>query len=131
MDKFKNVERVFSVIDNALSRVDSSLDYDRLCDALILLAAKVSDYEGQDTEDCWYIGECGEFCLVDLIVGAFWHFSEWHGGQSSKGYAALSAFGMIYNPNSETVDADNGAYQALNDMASLAFLDKIEGAKNA
>ena len=56
--------------------------------------------------------------LMDLIVGAYWHYTEWHSGQWSKGYAALSALGRIYSPNMETVDPDNMAYQGLNRLAA-------------
>lgn len=51
------------------------------------------------TEDVeWALGEFGECMLGDLIVGAYWCLTEWHGGQSSKTYAAMCSLGRVFSP---------------------------------
>jgi hypothetical protein len=124
MSRKQDIERLFKVIDRSLFTISGSLDYDRVTDAIISLANAVNDYTG-DTDEIWYIGESGCCYMADLIVGAYWHFTEWHDGQSSKGYEALSALGQIFSPNlifglghMSTVEDDNEAYMALSDMAS-------------
>ena len=117
----KNINRLFKVIDNSLFMTTGQLDYDRITDAIIKLSNAVHSFEG-DTEEIWYIGEHGNCCLSDLIVGAYWHYTEYHGGQYSKGYAALCALGQVFNPNmSGAPDPDCSeyiAYESLNDMAN-------------
>lgn len=111
----RNIERLFNVIDRSLFRIDGTLDYDRVTDALIKLANTISDTETDET--VWSIGEFGECNLGDLIVGAYWHFTEWHSGQWSKGYEALSALSRIFSPGMSSVEPDNAAYQALEAIA--------------
>ncbi len=66
-----------------------------------------------DDESIWYIGEFSEACLDDLIVGAYWAFSEWHAGQASDSYAALCALGSIFNPGmTNAPDEDSSAWPA-------------------
>lgn len=120
----KNIQRYFRVIDNSLFMVTGNLDYDRITDAIIALANAVHEFDG-DTEQICYIGEFGACCLSDLIVGAYWHYTEWHGGQWSKGYAALSALGQIFSPGMTSIESekDDGsasydAYLALESMAA-------------
>jgi len=91
------------------------MDYNRITDTLITLANVICDSETD--ESTWWIGESGYFDLADLIAGAYWHYLEWHGGQSSKGYAALSALGQVFQPNMEMPDDENLAYQLLNELA--------------
>ena len=68
-----------------------------LPEAILALCAAVDEVD--ETEHLWEtIGEHSEACLGDLIVGAFWTFTEWHAGQSSPEYAALCALGRIYSP---------------------------------
>lgn len=114
----KNIERLFKVVDNSLFTINGKLSYDRLQDALIILANTVHSYEG-DTEQIWYIGEYSSCCLSDLITGAYWHFTDWHGGQDSKSYATLCALGQVFNPGMEVSEIDNMAYQMLNQLAEI------------
>ena len=122
----RNIARYFRVIDSSLFMVCGNLDYERVTDAIIKLANAVDEYDG-DTESIWCIGEFGECCLSDLIVGAYWHFTEWHGGQWSKGYAALSALGQVFQPGMTSIESERAdgspavfAYDALEDMAKRA-----------
>jgi len=111
-----HINALFNVVDHNLATINGTMDYDRITDALIALANAVHN-DDELSEDIWYIGEFGEFCLADLITGAYWHYTEWHGGQWSKGYAALSALGQVFNPGMSSVEDDNSAYILLNDLA--------------
>ncbi len=115
MIKQKNIESIFKVINKSLFTINSTLDYDRLTDAIILLANSVHNYEDDD-ESLWYIGESDYCALPELITGAFWHYTEWHSGQWSKGYEALSALGQVFNPGMTYPETDNEVYIQLNEM---------------
>jgi len=117
MSDLNNITRYFDVINNSLFLTNGVLGYDRITDAIIALSNTIAGYDG-DTEEIWWIGESGNCCLSDLIVGAYWHYTEWHSGQWSKGYAALSALGYIFNPGMTYPETDNEAYIMLNDMAA-------------
>ena len=118
MTELHNVKRVFNVIDNSLFMITGKLDYDRVTDAIIKLADMVHRFPlSVDGYELWDIGEHRSCCLADLIVGAYWHYTEWHGGQSSQGYHALSALDRVFTPNMSMCEDDNEAYQALNQMA--------------
>ena len=108
----KNIERLFNVVNRSLFRIDGNLDYERTTQAIIKLCSAINDYDGE-SESLWYLGEFGDCMLDDLIAGAFWHYTEYHGGQYSIGYAALSALGSIYDPGMESGVPDNPAYQEL------------------
>ena len=118
MDNSRNIERVFNLIDRNLFYADASLDYDRIQDALILLVEQIEKDTSDDSE-YWYLGECGNCSLMDLIVGAYWHFSEWSGGQASKSYLSSCVLGRIFSPGMSSIDdePENAAYLALNDLA--------------
>ena len=116
MNELTNIERYYRVAANGIFH-HSSMNYDRVTDAIIKLSVAVHDYQG-DTDDIWYIGEYTECCLSELIVGAFWHYVEWHAGQNSKGYNALSVLGEVFNPGATYPETDNEAYIMLNDMAA-------------
>src|SRR5210317_812510 len=97
------------------------LDYDRVTDAIISLADMVHSYPlSDDGHELWDIGEFGSCSLSDFIVGAYWHYSDWHSGQWSKGYEALCALGRVFSPNMSTLDKDGPesfAYEMLESMA--------------
>jgi len=111
----KNIERLFNLINKNLFCIDSTLDYDRITDALITLSNTLMTTETD--ESVWGIGEGSECCLDDLIIGAYWHYTEWHAGQYSKSYAALCALGRVFSPGMGTPDDENITYQMLNDLA--------------
>jgi hypothetical protein len=120
-----NIKQLYDVVYHNVATINGTMDYERVTDAIIALANEVHN---TDTEIDWYIGEGNEFSLDDLIVGAYWHFTEWHGGQWSKGYAALCALGEVFSPNMSTLNEDRPeyyAYDLLNDMAikSLPQID--------
>lgn len=83
------------------------------------VTALANSIAGSETsEETWWI-ECGKMgiSLPDLVTGAFWHYTEYHNGQESPGYAALSALGRVYSPGMEAPDPDNEIYQALSALA--------------
>ncbi len=116
----KSIERVFNVINNSLFTINGKLDYFRLMDCLEKLCSLIEEYEGE-TECIWSMGEYGDCTLDDLIIGAYWHFTEWHSGQASKSYSTMCILGGIYSPGCEDVDEENAAYQMLNEMANVYY----------
>jgi hypothetical protein len=97
---FKRIEQAF---DSCLTSMDK--DYDCFCNDIVNLCQTLNSEETD--EFIWHsIGEFGEFCLSDLIIGAYWHFTEWHGGQASKSYLALSSLGTIVTPNYSQLEED-------------------------
>ena len=118
MSTVNQITRLHTVIYTNIHTLDQTLDYDRILEGLIVLANAVDAFEGE-TEEIWYIGE-GYECLDDIITGAYWHLTEWHGGQASKSYAAMCALGSIYSPNMECADEDNATYNQLNSIAEDA-----------
>ena len=117
----KNITNLYNLIDLSIGSINPPLDtYSRVTDAIIALANAVSDYEG-DTDELWYIGEYGYMGgLASLIVGAYWHYTHWHGGQWSQGYAAFSALGRVFNPNMSTLDDEAPEYMTYEALELLA-----------
>ena len=119
------IEQLANEIDSMLHTTApiKPMDYQEITQAFITLANQVHAYEGEG-EDMWYLGEHNTAPLIDLITGAYWHFTEWHAGQDSLSYAALSALGQVYSPNMATLDEDNyaekGTYDELDTMAENA-----------
>lgn len=65
--------------------------------ALTLLGEAVSSRT--TPERIWSdLGEFTEAPLGDLIAGAYWALTEWHGGQFSSSYAALCSLGQVFSP---------------------------------
>lgn len=101
------------------------LSYTRLTHAIDLLARLVSDCpKSDDGYEIWNIGEHSG-CTVDcLIVGAYWHYTEWHSGQSSIEYRTLSNLGDVFSPGMtrgpEPDSSENDVYRALDSIARKA-----------
>ena len=112
----RNINRYFKVIDNSLFLTTGKLDYDRVTDAIIALANYIYEHDIND-EFMWDIGEGGVCTLGDLIVGAYWHYSEHHLGMNSDGYAAFCALGQVFGPGMSSVEEENEAYMHLKEMA--------------
>ena len=94
--KYRNIKRLFEVVDKALFYINSTLDYSRTVEAITLLANTVHNEETE--EDVWSIGEFDMASLDSLLIGAYWFFSDYHGGQNSEEYATLCAIGEVFNP---------------------------------
>lgn len=121
----KNAKRLFDVLHRNIATTKGTLDYDRVLEGLILLANTIDD--GETDDSTWSIGEFGFFSLPDLIVGAYWHLTEWHGGQDSKSYAAMCALGQVFSPGMSSGPEDGtgeyDAYTLLEEMAKGASHD--------
>ena len=89
-------------------------EYDKACE---LIGGLCELLEEECEEVDWYIGEVEAFCLDDLVVGAYWHFTEWHEGQDSASYQLLCQLGGVFDPGMSSCDEDNSAYQLLNQLA--------------
>ena len=95
----KVAEKYDAIATSDIFRLDGKLI--NLPQALIDLCGAVEevDHSDDETEFIWdTIGEYTEASLGDMITGAFWVFTEWHAGQDSIEYAALSALSGIYSP---------------------------------
>ena len=115
----RNVTRLYNVVYRSLFTINGRLSYDRLTDGIIKLAEMVQETRtGEFTLQ--EIGEFNEACLSDLIIGAFWHYTEHHDGQESKGYRALSELSGIYSPGMETgPEPETGEYSAYSMLADM------------
>ncbi len=115
----KNINRIYNVIEASVFTTQGQLDHDRLQDAFIVLCNLIN--AGDYDETLWYIGEFKCATLDSLLVGAYWHFTEWHEGQDSKSYAVLCAIGSIYQPNCASLDQDNyGEFETYTQLNAMA-----------
>jgi len=117
------IRALHSAIEKTLFTIEPIFTYNRLTQAIDLLARLVHDYPGE-SDELWAIGEFGHCSLDSLIVAAYWHYSNWHNGQSSDSYTALSALGQVFKPGmtSEPLRGDNeyDCCDQLNRMAKRA-----------
>jgi hypothetical protein len=114
-----NIKRLYALIERNIATTDATLPYDRVTDAIIKLAEVISSTDTD--ESTWYIGECGYLGGLDnLIVGAYWHYTEWHGGQASKSYLALCALGGIFSPGGTSLDEDDPSFETYSLLETLA-----------
>lgn len=125
MNSHSHIEKLATDITNTLFTADPVYDYFEITEAFIELALKINEADSEETEDIWYIGENSYCMLMDLIPAAYWHYTEWHGGQASKSYEALCTLGTIYTPNLEQPpqsEEDSGydVYTLLDKMAEEA-----------
>lgn len=124
MDKqLRNIARFYDCAYNTIGTINGGLSYERVTDCLIKLANLVAEKETPE----FFLQETGEFnffALDSLIIGAYWHYTEWHGGQWSDGYAALCALGRVFSPGMECGPepgtGEQEAYELLNAMAEKA-----------
>jgi hypothetical protein len=118
------IETLYQSIYNSILTINPVFSYDELAEKFIDLANGINEFEGE-TEEWIYLGEHSEASLDELIIGAFWHYTEWHSGQHSKSYAAYCALNTVYQPNMACAPADSedegyATYTMLDEMASKA-----------
>ena len=105
-----------TLFNNILAAADSG-DYHKTTRGMILLADQLTEHESIGT---WLdIGEFGEFTLADLVIGGFWFYADYHGGQASPEYRALSSLGGVYSPGMSHGPDSPGevaAHQMLEDL---------------
>lgn len=115
LDTKQNIERIFNVIDKTLFTITGKLTYDRVGDALEKLVEMMIAYEGE-SESLDSIGEFGNCTLLDLLEGAYWHYTGNAGNQFSRTYELKNIIGEIYSPGMGCGDEENAAYQALHTL---------------
>lgn len=91
----KTIEAFDTILESSLCRIDGP-DIDLLA-AIVELCEAV---ENEDSDnDAWiYLGEYGEFCVPDFIVGAYWALEGWTGDGQHDTNAAYYALGGIFSP---------------------------------
>jgi hypothetical protein len=114
------IKALHTAIYKSIFHRNPPLTYAKTVQALDLLARLISDYPG-DNDDWIYIGESSYVSLDSLLVAAYWHLSQWHSGQWSDEYRALSAIGEIFSPGMSSEpsrgDSEYDCYKALDAMA--------------
>ena len=120
MTTLQKIEQLANEIDSQLHTIKpiKPMDHMEITQAYIDLANMVHSYEGEG-EEMWYLGEHNTAPLVDLLVGGYWHFTDWHAGQDSLSYEALCAIGSVYSPNMSSLDDDNYAEKGTYDELAL------------
>ena len=114
------IESLHRALVRELFTINHRWTYAQLTRALDLLGRMVDAYDGPNA-DWIYLGDCDWATVPDLITGGYWHFAEWHSGQSSDSYKALCALGMVYKPGYESAPARDcsefDVYRALDRLA--------------
>ena len=111
-----SIRRLHAVCERSTLDIGGTLEGDRLADAYTALANAVHAYEG-DTDELWVIGEDGAGCLPDMLEGAHEHYAQYHAGQWSAGYRALSALSQVCNPGIGGGPTGSTTYDALAELA--------------
>jgi len=107
-------------ITQSILTIEPSLTYDEIREKFIELCNALHDTETDET--VWSIGEFDHATLDDLIIGAFWHYSEWHTGQFSPEYMTYCVLGTIYSPNMECApeNSEDSGFDVYHALAGLA-----------
>ena len=90
------LEKLYSKINTA----GEKQDYPMVVQLIRLLAYNIRQNE-TETVGTWYIGEddtATDFNFLDLLIGSYWFFADYHGGQASIEYQALSQLSLIFKP---------------------------------
>lgn len=111
-----NIDKYYGQIYNGLFLRGYNLDYIDFAPMFTALACAIN----AEPETNWSLGEFNEAALDDLIIGAYWHYTEWHSGQNSSEYTALSCLGAIYSPGYETGPDSSGAIAVYEQLQQLA-----------
>ena len=97
----------------------STLSLSLILSNLRHLAKACEAYEG-DTLDWCCVGECDHASVDNVLVGAYWALSHWHGGQDSETYATLCTIGDVLHPGMtdgpEPESAEADVYEALDSI---------------
>ena len=119
-----SINQLLKVATHNITRKTGTMSYGRVTETLIKLADTIMASE--TTEDTWWLGD--DYSLADVLTGAYWHYTQWHGGQGSQGYAALSSIGQIFDPgmscppdfDDSDFSSEDEIYRMLNNMAEEA-----------
>ena len=119
MNTVSSINRLHSLLYKNICTIDQTLSYDRIIEALRILGDTLDRYHG-DNEDWIYIGEF-TIPIDDLIVGSYWHLTEYHAGQYSDTYKALCSLGSVFSPGMESgPDPDTCEYMIYEDLNLMA-----------
>lgn len=120
MENKPNFEQLHSDLEKSIFTNEPVFTYDKIPAKFIELANVIANYP-HDNEDWIYVGEYSNCDLASMIIGAFWHFTEWHAGQDSESYAAYSALSQVFHPGmTDGPDEDSteeDCYQMLGELA--------------
>jgi len=116
----KKITALHAELEQALFFINPKLDYIEVIEKLTEFANLIHALD--EGNDKWlYIGDCSSATPPDLLIGAYWHLTEWHSGQWSDSYAAMCAIGEVFHPGMsngpEEESSEHYVYTALNTMA--------------
>lgn len=124
MISLATVERLRNLIEKSVLNTDPPLSYDRTIEAIAVLGNACFRYHSNSslgkTEDWICLGQ--DIVPIDaIIIGSYWHLTEYHSGQFSNEYIALCSLSRIYSPimctGCEPESCEELVYNALNDLA--------------
>lgn len=118
--QYKQISALHAVLCRELFTINAKLPYSKLSSLFRILANRIHEYN-DDSESLWYIGESDYTTLDSMIVGAYWHYSEWYSGQWSDEYATMCVLGRVFSPGCTSApkrgEPDFEVYHALGKMA--------------
>ena len=114
----KNVTRLHKVINNSLFMTTGKLDRDRVLQAIVKMSELIC-LTDEDTGSVWFIGECENACVDDIIGGAYWWLTDNHRGQNSCEYEYLSTLGNIFTPNMSTLQEDSSEHDVYTSLSAM------------
>jgi hypothetical protein len=121
--QFKQISALHAVLCRELFTVNGKLPYSKLASLFTVLANRIHEYS-DDSESLWYIGESDYVTLDSMIVGAYWHYSEWYSGQWSDEYATMCALSKVFSPGCTSApkrgEPEFDVYHTLGKMARKA-----------
>jgi len=131
MSNTKNIKRMFAVINHNVATINGAMDFVRvsLCiRRLVELIEKRGDVAEFEDFELWDIGEHGEFTLDALLVGAYWFYMEYSGGQYSDTYLTQCFIGRIFKTGyTDGVEAGSGESTAYELLETLYNESKSKG----
>ena len=101
------LERYSGVVERSLFRLGNTLSYERTIDAIIKLSKCVKEASEEHKDK---IFNSDSYSIEQFLVGAYHFFCDYHGGQFSKEYEALSCISFVYNPGMSGIDQDSLEY---------------------
>lgn len=117
------IESAYDAIYKELFTIHGEPGYYETTQAIIDLCNLIKETETDEL--LWSIGEGDECGLDGLIIGAYWHYCHYHGGQNSIGYLAQCVIGEIYSPGMECEPTDDEcgqyAFECLNRLAECSL----------
>ena len=120
MATLSSIKRLHRLVEHNLFMITGNLDYMRTIDAIAALSGAIEAYQGE-SEDIWYLEGIGCAEPDHILIGAYWHLTEWHGGQFSRTYEASCIIGRIFQPGMsvkpDPESCEHDVYLQLQDMA--------------